>query len=197
MTSATITPAEFEKALARACMKAANQYLGVEPFRCGDASAVLCGAKLADIAREAGLSIPQTRRRMRLLRDQGKVITDETSGSWTRWWLVGLAAQAPARQVIPTACNWTAQPSATSLQATPSPATTRQGVTAPAALPVREPWWKVLGVARDCSTSEVRQAFKDCMDGVPEYDLDAEQQRQRIRDAYNTRLTEDGISEYE
>ncbi len=190
MTTSTITPAEFEKAVARACMKAANQYLGVEPFRCGDASAVLCGAKLADIAREAGLSIPQTRRRMRVLRDQGKVITDETSGSWTRWWLVGLAAQVPA---ISKPCKWVPPPA---VHATPSPATARQGVT-PAPVPLREPWWKVLGVARDSSTSEVRQAFKDCMDGVPDYDLDAEQQRQRIRDAYNARLTEDGISEYE
>jgi hypothetical protein len=190
MTTSTITPAEFEKAVARACMKAAHRSMILEPFRCGDRTAVLTGAHLRAIAGEAAVSVPQARRRMQKLLDAGKALRHDTTGGCTRWWLVGLApSPTPTTQPI------SIPPYVPAVHATPSPATARQGVTNTPAVPVREPWWKVLGVARDSSTSEVRQAFKDCMDGVPEYDLDAEQQRQRIRDAYNARLTEDGISE--
>lgn len=193
MTTATVTPEEFEKAVARACMRKANAWMIVDPFRHGDKTAVLTGPHLRDIAREAGISIPQTRRRMQKLLEAGKALRHDTSGGSTCWWLVGLAPPPAPAAAAPTLLP----PFAPKVHATPSPDTARQGVTKPAVPLVREPWWKVLGVGRDCSTSEVRQAFKDCMDGVPEYDIDAEQQRQRIRDAYSQRLSEDGISEYE
>lgn len=196
MTTSTITPAEFEKALARACMKAANHWMTLDPFRCGDMTAVLTGPHLRAIATEAALSVPQARRHMQKLLDAGRALRHDTTGGCTRWWLVGLAPQTPARQVIPPACNWVHPPSAPTVHATPSPATSRQGVT-PAPVPVRQHWSDVLGVPRDCSTSDARQAFTAALAAVPEHDLDAEQQRQRIRDAYNARLTEDGISEYE
>jgi hypothetical protein len=196
----TITPADFEKAVARACMKAAHRSMILEPFRCGDRTAVLTGAHLRAIASEAAVSVPKARRRMQKLLDAGKALRHDTTGGCTRWWLVGLAPAATP-PVLPASVGAPLpmyHPECVpKVHATPSLATARQGVTTPPSVPVREPWWKVLGVARDCSTSEVRQAFKDCMDGVPEYDLDAERQRQRIRDAYNARLTEDGISEYE
>ena len=189
----TFTPEEFEKALARACMKAANQYLGVDPFRCGDASAVLCGAKLHDIAAEAGLSKPQARRRLRKLRDQGKVITDETSGSWTRWWLVGLAEAAlRVTAAVKHATPMTITVAASTPEQKASIDALRQAVT-----PTRQHWSDVLGVARDCSTSEAREAFQSALAAVDDLDLDAEQQRQRINDAYSQRLNEDGLSEYE
>jgi len=191
MTTSTITPAEFEKALRLACVQCAARgalHPTINPFTHGDEFAVRYGPFLVDIAKLVGLTIPQTRRQMKKLQDDGRVLRDDVAGGRTRWWLAGLSAELRPTP-LPVA--------APVVHATPSPATARQGVTNVHAVPVREPWWKVLGVARDCSTSEVRQAFKDCMDGVPEYDLDAEQQRQRIRDAYNARLTEDGISEYE
>lgn len=189
MTASTITPAEFEKALARACMRAANAWMIIDPLRHGDKKAVLIGPHLRDIAHEAGISIPQARRRMKKLLEAGKVLRHDTSGGSTCWWLIGLAPrpQAPLGSVP---APLTVAPS------TPVPIG-RQPLTTSVAVPVRQHWSDVLGVPRDCSTSDARQAFTAALAAVPEHDLDAEQQRQRIRDAYNARLTEDGISEYE
>ncbi|NID06612.1 hypothetical protein HBF26_17085 [Luteibacter jiangsuensis] len=188
----TITPEEFEKALARACMKAANRWMIVDPFRCGDRTAVLTGPHLDEVAREAGLSVPQARRRMQKLQEAGKVLRHDTRGGSTCWWLVGLAPSPAAAPPAPISLP----PFVPTVHATPSPSTApRQGVTAPAPGPARQHWSDVLGVARDCSTSEAREAFQSALAAVDDLDLDAEQQRQRIRDAYNARLVEDGISE--
>ncbi|NII53545.1 hypothetical protein [Luteibacter sp. SG786] len=191
----TITPEEFEKALARACMKAANRSMILEPFRCGDRTAVLTGANLREIAGEAGLSVPQARRRIEKLLKDAKVLRHDTTGGCTRWWLVGLAPSPAAAPAAPISLP----PFVPAVHATPSPATApRQGVTPPTApVPARQHWSDVLGVARDCSTSEAREAFKSALAAVDDLDLDADQQRQRIRDAYNARLVEDGISEFE
>lgn len=184
----TITPEEFEKALARACMRSANQMMKWDPFRKGDETAVQYGAFVEEVAGEAGISIPQVRRRLSALQDAGKVLRWNRRGGPTTWWLVGLAPapspQAPTPSLLTPALK---------MHTTPSP----DIAVTTAVLPLRQHWSDVLGVARDCSTSEARDAFRERLAAVPEHDLDAEQQRQRIRDAYNARLTEDGISEYE
>jgi DnaJ-domain-containing protein 1 len=181
MTTTTLSPADFEKALKLACLRAVARVKYHDPFTHGDRSAVRDGALIGDIADEAGISIHMARRRLQALQAEGKVIRDDRRGGSTAWWLVGLADTH--RIAVPAVVAPVAAPA-------------RQALTT-AAPAQREQWWKVLGVARDASTSEVREAFRDCMNGVPDYDLDADQQRQRIRAAYNARLTEDGISEYE
>lgn len=190
MTTSAITPAEFEKFLRLACVQCAARaalHPTINPFTHGDEFAVRYGPFLVDVAKLAGISIPQARRRMKALQDDGRVLRDDVAGGRTRWWLAGLSAELRPTP-LPVA--------APVVHATPSPATARQGVT-PAPVPVRQHWSDVLGVPRDCSTTDVREAFVDRLASVDPLDLDAEQQRQRIRDAYNARLTEDGISEYE
>lgn len=182
MTTSTITPADFEKAVRLACVHCAASdtvHPTINPFTHGDEFAVRYGPFLVDIAKLANVTIPMARRRMKVLQDDGRVLRDDAAGGRTRWWLAGLSAEL--RPVAPVASP---------------PAPVRQTLTT-AGVPVRQHWSDVLGVARDCSTSDARQAFTAALAAVPEHDLDAEQQRQRIRDAYNARLTEDGISEYE
>ncbi|NID15426.1 winged helix-turn-helix domain-containing protein [Luteibacter yeojuensis] len=191
MKTTTITPEEFEKAVARACMRAINAWAIIDPLRHGDKTAVLIGPHLRDIAREAGISIPQTRRRMQKLMEAGKVLRHDTSGGSTCWWLIGLA-EAPGNTAtaVKQAAPMTIMLSATTPEQKASIDALRQAVT-----PARQHWSDVLGVARDCSTSEAREAFQSALAAVDDLDLDAEQQRRRIRDAYNARLVEDGISE--
>jgi len=187
MTTTLITP-EFEKALALACVQRATRYTTMWPGQSiianGDAYAVRYGPFLREIAEAAGMSVPMTRRRLHALHALGRVLRDDRAGGCTSWWLVGLAANlTPLPPEPPTA---------------PAQAiAARQTLTQPVAIPARQHWSDVLGVARDCSTSEARDAYRDALARVDDLDLDAEQQRQRIRDAYNARLTEDGISEYE
>lgn len=180
MTTVTISPENFEKALKVACLRAASQWAREEPYRGGDQTAVRYGPLISDIADEADLSIPQTRRRLQAVQLSGKVIRDDHRGGSTAWWLVGLA---DAQRVLAPAV------------AAPAPAPARQAFTAPVL--TRQHWSDVLGVARDASTSEVREARERALAAVNEFDLDAAQQRERIQSAYTARLTEDGISEYE
>lgn len=180
----TITQEQFEKALARACLREIAKWSREDPLRGGDQTAVRYGALIGQIADEADLTVSQTRRRLLAMYREGKVLRDDRRGGSTAWWPVGLAGQqmtgpAPALYGVPPVA---AQP------------VQRQALT-PSAPAQRQHWSEVLGVARDCSTSEARDAFRERLAAVPEHDLDAEQQRQRIRDAYNARLTEDGISE--
>jgi hypothetical protein len=187
MTTATITPEEFEKAVRLECLKSVARDARSNPYALTDEGAVRYGPFLRDIAKTAGLSIPQARRQMKKLQDAGRVLRDDSTGGCTRWWLKGLGvATGITSMPVP--------PAAPAVHATPSPATARQAVTAQP-VPARQHWSEVLGVSRDCSPSEARQAFTAAIAAVPEHDLDAEQQRQRIRDAYNARLVEDGISE--
>lgn len=189
----SISPADFEKAVARACLRAVAKWAREEPLRGGDLTAVRYGPLIGEIADEADLSIPQTRRRLQALQRDGRMLRDDRRGGSTAWWLVGLAAEqrtTPAVTVEMNGCTTQAQATRIAAHAI------RQAVT-PVAIPARQHWSDVLGVPRDCSTSDARQAFTAALGAVPEHDLDAEQQRQRIRDAYNARLTEDGISEYE
>lgn len=178
----TATPTEFEKAVRLACLKSATRdtmHPTINPFTHGDEFAVRYGPFLVDIAKLADVTIPMARRRMKVLQDDGRVLRDDAAGGRTRWWLAGLSAEL--RPVAPVAAP---------------PAPVRQTLTTHP-VPARQHWSAVLKLPRDCSTSDARQAFTDRLKAVPEHDLDAEQQRQRIRDAYNARLTEDGISEYE
>jgi len=179
MTSTTLSPTEFEQALKRACVRSIAKHVGSDPLRAGDRTAVEYGALLRDVADEADLSESQSRRQLKKLQEAGKVIRDDRRGGSTAWWLVGLADEL--------------RPAAAAATAPPTP-TPRQTVT-PAAVPARQHWSDVLGVARDCSTSEARDAFRAALDSVDDLDLDAEQQRGRIRAAYSQRLYEDGISE--
>ena len=176
------TSDHFEKAVARTCLRHIATYLSLNPFVRGDDSAVRYGAFTREIAIEAGLSVPQTRRRLLGLCSKGAMLREDTAGGSTRWWPVGLAATQLPAAPGPIASGATAQ------------APPRQAFTPPPP-PARQHWSDILGVARDCSTSEARAAFKFTLAAVNELDLDAEQQRKRIRDAYNARLTEDGISE--
>ena len=157
----------FEKAVARACMREAGRYTALDPFRAGDESAVLHGAMLSQIAAEAGLSVPQARRRLKRLHDAGKTMRTDTTGGCTRWWLRGLAP-APA--------------AAAPAQAKAEPSAPRQTLTAPPATH-RGHWSDVLGVARDCSTSEARAAFKAATAALDADDPDYSHQLQRVREA--------------
>jgi hypothetical protein len=165
MSVTTITPAEFEKAVARACLREANRWLSLNPFVKGDESAVRYGAHLRWIADEAGLSVPQARRRMKVLQDEGRAMRSDTDGGSTRWWLAGLAE--------------TQQPAAMATPAAP----VRQTLTTPAAPAARQHWSDVLGVPRDCSTSEARTAFSAAIAGLDETDTDYPNHRRRVHDA--------------
>lgn len=185
MTTCTISPEDFEKAFRLECVHQASArgtvHPTINPFTHGDDFAVRYGPFLIDIAKRAGCSVHQARRRMRVLQDEGRVLRDDVDGGRTRWWLAGMSAEL--------------RPSAPQAPVT-APTPLRQTLTH-VAVPSRQHWSDVLGVARDCSTSEAREAFEFALAQVNDLDLDAEMQRKRIRDAYNTRLTEDGISEYE
>lgn len=187
MTTTLITP-DFEKALALACVQRATRYTtrwpGQSIIANGDEYAVRYGPFLRDIAEAAGMSVPMTRRRMHALHAEGRVLRYDIAGGCTSWWLVGLAAN-----LMPLPSDPPTVPASSSGM--------RQTLTQPVAIPARQHWSDVLGVARDCSTSEARDAYRDALARVDDLDLDAEQQRQRIRDAYSQRLSEDGISEYE
>lgn len=181
----TITQEQFEKAIARACLREIAKWSREDPLRGGDQTAVRYGALIGQIADEADLTVSQTRRRLLAMYREGKVLRDDRRGGSTAWWPVGLAEkQAPAPSPAPSPAQ----------QLVAYLTHARQGLT-PGLPAQRQHWSDVLGVARDCSTSEARDAFRARLAAVPEHDLDAEQQRQRIRDAYNARLTEDGISE--
>lgn len=179
----TMDTTEFEKAFRLACVERAAArgavHPTINPFTHGDDFAVRYGPFLVDIAKRAGLSIPMARRRMRILQNEGRVLRDDVDGGRTRWWLAGMSAEL--RPAAPPA---------------PAAAPARQAVTH-VAVPARQHWSDVLGVPRDASTSEVREARDQALDAVNDLDLDAHAQRERIRSAYNARLTEDGISEYE
>ncbi|WP_036114546.1 MULTISPECIES: FaeA/PapI family transcriptional regulator [Luteibacter] len=162
----TISPAEFEKAMARACVRAITKAERYEPLRGGDQTAVQYGPLIREIADEADLSVPQTRRRLQALQLAGKVIRDDRRGGTTAWWLVGLAdAQRP---VAPAAVAAVAPP-------------VRQALTAPVA--ARQHWSDVLGVPFDCSTSEARAAFRSAVAALDQADPDYPNQSRRVRDA--------------
>jgi hypothetical protein len=146
-------------------MRAANACLALDPFRAGDVSAVLHGAFLNAIAAEAGISIPQARRRMRQLQVDGRAMRSDTAGGCTRWWLAGLAPRSTA-----------------SLPKT-SPTAAREHRALTPAVSTNQHWSSVLGVARDCSTSEARAAFARARAALDDSSPDYPNQRQRIHDA--------------
>ncbi len=170
MTIAAISSAEFEKAVARACMRAVARNAREEPLRAGDLTAVRYGPVISEIADEADLSIPQTRRRLQALQRDGRLLRDDRRGGSTAWWLVGLAAEhrAPAA-------------AAPVVAASPAPvAAARQTFTTSSA---RQHWSDVLGVPRDCSTSEARAAFQSAFAALDQADPDYPNQSRRVRDA--------------
>jgi len=176
------TNQDFEKALARACLREVNQWLSLNPFVQGDASAVRYGAFLIDVAREAAVSVPQARRRMKALHDSGKVIRSDCEGGRTRWWLVGLAS---AQAVVAT-----------------TPAPSRQALTPPtptAATPTsRQRWSDVLGVERDCSTTAATRAYRAELarlntQWVEQQDPEAQVAIQRLKEAYDACCREHDI----
>ena len=204
---------EFETALKRACLRAVSRAARYEPMRGGDQTAVQYGPLIGEIADEADLSVSQTRRRLQALQAEGKVIRDDRRGGSTAWWLVGLIERPCAP---PEGCpnNWPSSGSPSAAPTLPVTESTNAACTAQEqaarssaytfhktlthpAVTAREHWSDVLGVARDCSTSDARTAFRAAMAAVNEVDLDAVQQRKRIHMAYSDRLKEDGISEYE
>lgn len=168
---------QFERAVTRACLREVNRWLSLNPFANGDASAVRSGAFLTDIAREAGLSLPQARRRMKALQTAGRVLRSDTEGGRTRWWLVGLASSQvpikPARQALTT--SLASAVSATTASASHAP---------------RQHWSDVLGVERDCSTSDATNAYRAELSRlntllVDQNDPEAFAATQRLKDAYN------------
>lgn len=170
---------EFEKAMTRACLRAVSRAARYEPMRGGDQTAVQYGPLIGEIADEADLSVPQTRRRLQALQAEGKVIRDDRRGGSTAWWLVGLAeTQSP-----------------TSIAPPPYPSTApilehdrvvhdavRQAFKAPGAAP-RQHWSDVLGVTRDCSTSEARAAFATAVAALDEADPEYHNQLRVVRAA--------------
>lgn len=176
MTTTTLSPADFEKALKLACLRALARVKYHDPFTHGDRSAVRDGALIGDIADEAGISIPMARRRLQALQAEGKVIRDDRRGGSTAWWLVGLADTQ--RIAVPAAVAPVAAPA-------------RQAFTAP--IPARQHWSDTLGVPRDASTSEVREGLQIALAAVSDTDLDAPRQRQRIEDAFSNYCAEYGI----
>lgn len=175
----TITPAEFEKAVARACLRAAAKRTREEPFRGGDMTAVVYGPVISEIADEADLSIPQTRRRLQALQRDGRLLRDDRRGGSTAWWLVGLAAEhAPKPVVNIMVSGVTTQQQAARV----ADHALRQTMTAPTA---RQHWSDVLGVPRDCSTSEARAAFQSAIAALDQADPDYPNQKRRVHDAIN------------
>jgi hypothetical protein len=172
MTDNTITQEQFEKALARACLREIAKWSREDPLRGGDQTAVRYGALIGQIADEADLTVSQTRRRLLAMYREGKVLRDDRRGGSTAWWPVGLAGQqmtgpAPALYGVPPVAARPAQ---------------RQAVT-PAAPAKRQHWSDVLGVPRDCSTSEARAAFRAAVAALDEADPDYPNQSRRVRDA--------------
>ncbi|UPG89309.1 hypothetical protein L2Y96_18190 [Luteibacter aegosomaticola] len=154
----TISPEDFEKAVRRACVRAIARAVASEPLRAGDRTAVQHGAVLKDIADEADLSIPQTRRHMRVLQDAGKAIRDDRRGGSTAWWLVGLAAELKGPDpVCAPRQGVTAMPvAAPPAHAVPSTIAARQTVTTQ-----RDNWWEVLGVNQDDSFRDCTAAYRE------------------------------------
>jgi hypothetical protein len=170
MIATTITPEQFERAVTRACLRAAARRTREEPFRGGDMTAVVYGPVISEIADEADLSIPQTRRRLQALQRDGRLLRDDRRGGSTAWWLVGLAAEHRAPAVA-----------APVVAASPAPvAPARQAFTTSSA---RQHWSDVLGVPRDCSTSEARAAFQSAFAALDQAHPDYPNQSRRVRDA--------------
>ncbi|KAF1005433.1 MAG: hypothetical protein GAK28_03185 [Luteibacter sp.] len=162
-----IVEPEFERALARASIRAIDKAQRHDPLRAGDTSAVMYGPLIDEIADEADMSVPQTRRRLQALQQAGKVIRDDRRGGSTAWWPVGLA-ETQRQPVTP--------PPAASVSA---PALTpRQTLT-----PRRQHWSDVLGVPRNCSTSEARPAIRAALEGLDPTHPDYPAQRQLVHDA--------------
>lgn len=162
-----IVEPEFERALARASIRAIDKAQRHDPLRAGDTSAVMYGPLIGEIADEADLSVPQTRRRLIAMHADGKVIRDDRRGGSTAWWPVGLADTQ--RQPV-------AAPVATPVSPVAVPP--RQTLT-----PRRQHWADVLGVPRDCSTSEARPAIRAALDGLDPTHPDYPAQRQLVHDA--------------
>jgi hypothetical protein len=167
----TIDTAEFEKAFRLECVQRAatrgQVHPTINPFTHGDEFAVRYGPFLVNIAKRAGCSIPMARRRMKVLQDDGRVLRDDAAGGRTRWWLAGLSAELRP-----------SEPAAPVSVVTPS----RQTVTS-VAVPARQHWSDVLGVPRDCSTSEARAAFQSAVAALDQADPDYPNQSRRVRDA--------------
>lgn len=168
---------QFEKALARACLRAVSRWTREDPLRGGDQTAVRYGALIGEIADEADLSVPQTRRRLMAMQREGKVLRDDRRGGSTAWWPVGLAekqaalpapAPSPAQQLVAGIASLVAS---------------RQTLTQPTVVPTRQHWSDVLGVARDCSTSEARAAFRAAVAALDPADPEYPNQRQRVHAA--------------
>lgn len=177
MTTTTLSPADFEKALKLACLRAVARVKYHDPYAHGDRSAVRDGALIGDIADEAGISIPMARRRLQALQAEGKVIRDDRRGGSTAWWLVGLADT-----------HRIAAPAVVSPVAAPA----RQAFTAP--IPARQHWSEVLGVERDCNTSEGGRAYEAKREQLLNSDaLDAPSELKRLDAAYTALCTEHGV----
>lgn len=180
MIADTISSDEFEKALTRACLRAIAKNAREEPLRVGDLTAVRYGPLIDEIADEADLSIPQTRRRLQALQRNGRLMRDDRRGGSTAWWLVGLAAEQSPKPAVKQAVPMTITLAATTQQQRAAITGLRQTFTAPTA---RQHWSDVLGVPRDCSTSEARQAFTDAVAALNQADPDYPNQNRRVRDA--------------
>jgi hypothetical protein len=110
----------------------------------------------------------------------GTLLRYDREGGSTTWWPVGLAAlhkpaalEPPARMDLPTYARH--------MSGTPEqPA--RQAFT-PSAPSQRQHWSEVLGVPRDCSTSEARQAFTTAVAALDQADPEYPNQNRRVRDA--------------
>lgn len=177
MIADTLSPDEFEKALTRACLRAVARNAREEPLRVGDLTAVRYGPLIDEIADEADLSIPQTRRRLQALQRDGRLMRDDRRGGSTAWWLVGLAAEHAPKTVV----NITVSGVTTPEQAARVAAhVERQTLTATAG---RQHWSDVLGVPRDCSTSEARAAFQSAFAALDQADPDYPNHSRRVRDA--------------
>lgn len=172
-----IVEPEFERALARASIRAIDKAQRYDPLRGGDQTAVQYGAMIGEIADEADLSVPQTRRRLQALQAAGKVIRDDTRGGSTAWWPVGLAEAQ--RQPVAAA----AAPPVSSVPVPP-----RQTLT-----PRRQHWADVLGVPRDCSTSEARPAIAKALADLDPAHPDYPAQRQLVHDAVDACCREHDI----
>lgn len=176
----TIDTTEFEKAVTRACLRAIARRAAEEPLRGGDRTAVIYGPLIGEIADEADLSIPQTRRRLQALQRDGRLLRDDRRGGSTAWWLVGLAAEQSPKPAVKQAVPMTITLAATTQQQRAAITGLRQTFTGSAA---RQHWSDVLGVPRDCSTSEARAAFQSAFAALDQADPDYPNQSRRVRDA--------------
>ncbi len=172
-----IVEPEFERALARASIRAITKAEREDPLRGGDQTAVMYGPLIGEIADEADLSVPQTRRRLIAMHAEGKVIRDDRRGGSTAWWPVGLA-DTQRQPVTP--------PPAAPVSAPALPP--RQTLT-----PRRQHWADVLGVPRDCSTSEALPAIAAARAGLDPTHPDYPAQRQLVHDAVDACCREHDI----